>query len=189
VQGDILAWTFLHPDAEYSLTQLAERAGSSVRAVHHEVERLVSAGILLDRRLGNVRLVRAHTETAIARPLSDLLAVTFGPLPVLARLLAGVPGVESAFLYGSWAARYLDQLGPVPNDVDVLVIGTSDPDALYDLARTAESRLGRPVSISRVSPSTWAARHGLDPDEDPFLVAVRDGALVQVPLTAEGRSA
>jgi DNA-binding transcriptional ArsR family regulator len=106
VQGDVLAWTFLHPEREYSLTDLASRVGASVRSVHHEVDRLVSAGVLRDRRAGNLRLVRASQDTVLAGPLTDLLAVTFGPLPVMADLLAGVPGVATAYLYGSWAARY-----------------------------------------------------------------------------------
>ena len=43
----------------------------------------------------------------VSRPLTDLLAVTYGPLPVLNDLLAGVEGITQAFIYGSWAARYL----------------------------------------------------------------------------------
>jgi hypothetical protein len=36
----------------------------------------------------------------VSRPLTDLLAVTYGPLPVLADLLADVAGVSAAFIYG-----------------------------------------------------------------------------------------
>jgi hypothetical protein len=87
--------------------------------------RLVGAGLPTDRRVGNVRLLRAATDTPLSRPLTDLLAVTYGPLPVLTDALAAVPGVERAFIYGSWAARYRGEPGPVPDDVDVLA---SDDD-------------------------------------------------------------
>jgi hypothetical protein len=46
-----------------------------------------------------VRLVRAVTGSPISRPLTDLLAVTYGPLPVLTDLLADTDGVTAAFIY------------------------------------------------------------------------------------------
>jgi len=79
VQGDLLALLYLRPDREYSLTEAAARIGASVKAVHQEASRLVDAGLLVDRRLGNLRLLRAATDTPLSRPLTDLLAVTYGP--------------------------------------------------------------------------------------------------------------
>lgn len=115
----------------------------------------------------------------MSRPLTDLLAVTYGPLPVLGDLLSGVAGVEQAYIYGSWAARYLGEPGPVPNDVDVLVVGTADEDDLYDAAREAENRLGREVNISSVNPQYWEV-----PDPaDSFMRHVRERPLVRLELS------
>jgi len=178
VQGDLLALLYLRPDREYSLTEAAARIGASVKAVHQEASRLVDAGLLVDRRVGNVRLVRAAVDTPLTRPLTDLLAVTYGPLPVLTDALAVVPGVERAFIYGSWAARYQGEPGPVPKDVDVLVIGTADADDLDAVAQQAQRRLGRPVNIRRVGPARWQR-----PDtRDPFLRSVRERPLVELQL-------
>jgi hypothetical protein len=41
-----------------------------------------------------------------ARALGDLLALTYGPAAVLSERLATVKGVDEAYVYGSWAARY-----------------------------------------------------------------------------------
>jgi predicted nucleotidyltransferase len=178
VQGDLLALLYLRPDREYSLTEAAARIGASVKAVHQEASRLVDAGLLADRRLGNVRLLRAATDTPLSRPLTDLLAVTYGPLPVLTDALAAVPGVDRAFIHGSWAARYRGEAGPVPKDVDVLVVGTADQDDLDGVAQQAQRRLGRPVNIRRVRPASWRRP---DPD-DPFLQSVRERPLVELDL-------
>jgi predicted nucleotidyltransferase len=179
VQGDLLALLYLHPDQEYSLTEAARLIGASVKTVHTEASRLVAAGFAADRRRGNIRLLRAVTESPISRPLTDLLAVTYGPQPVLTDLLGQADGVQLAFIYGSWAARYRGESGPVPNDVDVLVVGTTDRDELDLIAREAQRRLGRPVDIRRVRPEAWDSA---DP-ADAFLTSVRERPLLELRLS------
>jgi len=176
VQGEVLALLFLHPEAEYSLTEAARLVGTSVRAVHHVVDDLDEAALVTTRRSGNLRLVSANINSLIARPLTDLLTVTYGPVPVLTELLSAVDGVERAFVYGSWAARYRGEPGPVPNDVDVLVVGTADRDTLADVAEAASDRLRRPVDIRRVTRRAWEARE----PTDPFLASVHSRPLVEL---------
>jgi DNA-binding transcriptional ArsR family regulator len=180
VQGELLAWLYLHPDQAYSATDLARRFGVSQPTMSREADRLAAGGLITEQRAGNMRLISANLDTVVARPLTELLAVTYGPLAVLGELLADVAGVDEAFLYGSWAARYRGEPGAVPRDVDVLVVGDADEDDLYDVARKAESRLGREVSIRRVSPDTW--RH---PGDDPFLTSVRSRSTVHLDLAKE----
>lgn len=183
VQGDLLALVYLNPGEEYSITEVANRIGASVKSVHQEVTRLVASGLLADRKVGTSRLVRAVEDSPLTRPLTDLLAVTYGPLPVLTRALRGIDGIEQAFIYGSWAARYNGEPGTVPADVDVLVIGDVDPDDLDDRARDAEAVLRREVNIRRLRPATWKRQ------EDPFVVTVRSRPLVELHLTPEGSAA
>ena len=178
LQGELLAWLFLHPGSEYSQTELATRFDAPLATVSREAGRLAGAGLVHDRRWGNMRLLRANTDTVVSRPLTDLLAVTYGPLPVLSSLLAPVPGVSEALIYGSWAARYSGQPGPVPNDVDVLVIGEADDDELEEAARSAEGMLGRPVHIRRVSQRRWAEA------ADSFLRTIRSRATANIGLAA-----
>jgi len=61
--------------------------------------------------------------------------------------------VESIHIYGSWASRYDGTTGPTPNDVDALVIGTPNRDAVYDAARRSQERLGREVNVTQRTPS------------------------------------
>lgn len=185
VQGELLALLYLHPDGEYSLTDAAKHIGVTPRAVHAEASRLVAGGLVADRRVGNTRLLRAATGTLLTRPLTDLLAATYGPLPVLTDALRSVPGVQRGYIYGSWAARYSGEIGPVPVDVDVLVIGTADLDDLEEAARHCEPVLGREVNIRRIRPDVWDGAGA----SDPFLTSVRSKPLVALDLghdTADG---
>jgi DNA-binding transcriptional ArsR family regulator len=176
VAGALLALLYLHPEDEYSLTEAASAIGASLNAVHYEADKLSEGGLITTRKRGNLRLIRAVTDSPIARPLTDLLAVTYGPLPVLTDLVTGVGGITDAYIYGSWAARYHGEPGPTPVDVDVLVVGSADPDDLDEIADKARATLRRPVNIRRIRPETWNAS---DPS-DPFIRSVKSRPLVTI---------
>ena len=172
-QGDIVAWIMLHPDEAFSLVEIGRAVGVSGSTVMREVDRLAGAGLVREVRRGNQRLVQADTDNAVFAPLAQLMAVTFGPIPVLRELLGPVQGVSEAYIYGSWASRYAQQQGPVPGDIDVLVVGTADPDELDALAETASGRLGRDVNIRRVRPAVWD-----EADADPFKATVTSRPMI-----------
>jgi hypothetical protein len=88
------------------------------------------------------------------------MAVTFGPVPVLRRLLVDVPGIEAAFIYGSWAARYQGIAGSVPGEIDLLIIGAPDRHLLADVVEMAEQALRREVSTRRLTSKAWEADEG-----------------------------
>ena len=155
-QGDILAAIMLEPENVRSMSELASEAGVSLATVQREVARLEDGGLVTTTRRGNTRLVRAVTDSVVYKPLADLLTVTFGPAAVLRSALEGVPGIERAFIYGSWAARYTQHAGPVPNDIDLLVIGDVDRHELADAVASAEKLLRREVSLRRTTPLAWA---------------------------------
>ena len=177
-QGRLLAQLYLHPESEYSLTDLSRALKVSVKTVHHEANRLTEAGFIAERRVGNVRMLRADTAHRLAIPLTTLLSAAYGPEPVLTELLSAVAGVDAAYIYGSWAARYEGLPGPVPADVDVLVVGDAGRDVLDAAAEEARARLGADVSIHRESLHRW-----LTDRDDPFLAHVRSHPLVT--LTVE----
>jgi DNA-binding transcriptional ArsR family regulator len=175
VQADLLAWLYLHPETEYSVAELARLTTASQATVSREADRLTTAGFVLERRSGNMRMLKAAAESIIARPLTDLLAVTVGPLPVLTDALRDIPGIKHAHIYGSWAARYRGEAGPLPNDIDVLVIGDANDDELYDAAEEARKFLRREVNVHLVSEEAWENSAG-----NPFLTTVKSQPLVRL---------
>lgn len=174
VQGEVLAATYLNPDREYSVTELARAAGASVNAVQREVSRLVESGFLRSRRVGTSRYVRAVTDSVISRPLADLLATTYGPLPVLTRALGELKGIERAIIHGSWAARHEGTPGPIPGDVDLIIVGDVDADALDLVIQDAEATLRREVNVTRIRPERWEA------SDDSFITTVLDRPSVEL---------
>lgn len=158
---------------ELSITDLSERAHLAYPTAHREVARLLDAGILVEREVGRTRLIRANPDSPLTEPLRQILLVATGPVALLAEELTAVPGIESAFLYGSFAARVQGVEGPAPRDIDVMVVGTPDAASVYDACERVERLVGRPVN------PTITTREELD-RESGFLEHVRANPIVQV---------
>jgi DNA-binding transcriptional ArsR family regulator len=172
-QARLLAELFLSGADELNLNELAQRAGLSYGTVHREVRRLLDAGLLVERRVGQARFVRPNTASPLTQPVRDLLLVSASPVPLLAAELGAVDGVQAAFLYGSFAARLRGEPGSAPNDIDVMVVGTPDPMAVYDACRRVGDRVGREVSPTIMTPDEIAQSSG-------FLAQVRSSPTVAI---------
>jgi len=154
-QGEILALVLGDPDLELSITQIAGQTATPYPSVHREIDRAEEAGLVLTRKIGNTRLVRANTDSPYYNGLAEVITRAFGVPAVLAEALAPVAGIASAYVYGSWAARHAGQPGQRPvGDIDVLVLGSPDRDQLYEALSAAEQRLGRPVD-STIRDAAW----------------------------------
>jgi len=174
LQADILAALLLHPDRESSLSELARQLGAPLTTVHGEAQRLIGAGLLTRREAGRSVMIRANPGSRLTAPLTELLRLSWGPQHVIAEEFANLPGTERVIIFGSWAARYHDQPGPPPNDLDVLVIGTPDQSQVYDAADRAEQRLGIPVNTITRTPAAWRAR------SDPLIQQIQASPVIDV---------
>ncbi len=172
----MLALLLLAPDQEFSITEVQRRTGTAVAVAHREVVRLIDAGVLVDRSVGRARLVRANPDYPLLRPLTELVAATYGPIPVLRRLLRGVEGIREAYVYGSWAERRAGEPGRLPRDIDVLVVGTTPRRVLAEIGSAAEPELHREVNVTRVSGIDW------DEGSTAFVRTVRALPIATIPL-------
>ena len=163
-----------------TITALARLLDAPEPTVYREVRRLMDADLVTGTRIGRSVVVRPADDNPATVPLRQLLVVTYGPVPFLERALSGVEGITEAYVYGSWAARWHGEVGPAPGDVDLLVVGTPDRDAVYDALEGIDSALGREVNVTFVTPERWAA------GDETFLTALRDRPLVRLGLEDRG---
>src|SRR5215471_18412497 len=172
LQADILAALLLNPGREYSMTELAQRFAAPLSTVHGEVKRLTGAGLLRRRNVGRSAMVQANPGNRLVEPLAELLLLSWGPLQVIADEFAELDGAEWVLIFGSWAARYLQQPGPPPHDLDVLVVGRPTRGSVYDAADRAQQRLGMPVNPVIRSAKAWREA------ADPLIQQIQSGPFV-----------
>lgn len=99
--------------------------------------------------------------------------VTYGPASLVERALAGIAGIDEAYIHGSWAARYQGEPGGSPGDVDVLVVGRPSRGQVDAALAGLDERLGREVNVTFLTPERWRG-------DDPFVDAVRARPLVEL---------
>ncbi len=179
-QGELLALVLDLPEREWTISELATLTGAALTSIQSEVARLESAQILVSRKVGRNRLVKANLANPVVAPLTQVALYSFGPRPIIAREFAEL-GADAVILFGSWPARLAGEPGPIPTDIDVLVVGDSlAREDVYAAAERAEAQLGRPVNPVLRTSKAW--RH---PEQDPLLDEILRQPFIDVTRQAE----
>lgn len=173
----ILTVLFAESVADVSIGDLAERAGVAQATASREVARLAEHGLVVTRSLGRNTLVTANWELPWAKELRSILVQTVGILGRLADALSELEGVEEAFVFGSWAARYAGEPGPPPRDVDVVVIGDAALRTVRRACRAVEDDLRVDVNPVVIDRSRWEAAR-----PEPFIAQMKSQPLVPIRL-------
>lgn len=167
----LILYFVLHPDGVPHFRGLQRATGISSRSLQHELARLVELGMIQrerDGRLVRCRRVADHPRWTVFRGLVREFAA---PEELLRTALAEVPGIEAAFIYGSFARGDMHP----ESDVDVFALGDAlkHRDTRLVLAQgTLEAAilLDREVNVVRYTREKLEARR-----DDGFLSAVLAG--------------
>ncbi|MBA3333870.1 MAG: ArsR family transcriptional regulator [Actinobacteria bacterium] len=173
-QARLLARVYLQADRPAPLAELAHELGNDRGGVKREADRLEAAGLVLSERVGRQRLLKPNRESPYYGDLYGLLLTAFGPAALVGPALRDVPGIEEAYLFGSWAARYSGEAGSDPVDIDVLLVGSPDRTTVYAVASELEALLRREVNPIIVSRERW------DAEDEGFIREVKGAPLVKL---------
>jgi predicted nucleotidyltransferase len=145
-QQRVLGLLYGKPGQRLYTNEIVRRADMGRGTVSRELDKLVSAGLLLMDREGNQHYYRANPDNPVYKELVDIVRKTFGLADVVrVALLPIIDQIDVAFIYGS-VARKEDVAS---SDIDLLVI--TDSLAYADLMAVltdAEQSLDRPINPS-----------------------------------------
>jgi len=150
-RAELLRLLFTDASRELHLRELVRQSGLTLGSIQAEVEKLQSAGLLVDCRDGNRRYVRANVAHPLYSDLRNLVLKTAGLRDVLVGALEGLDSIRVALVFGSIAAG-TDQ---ADSDVDLLVIGHLGLRELAPRLRPAADRLGREINPVIMTPEEF----------------------------------
>lgn len=142
VRARLLGWVFTHPGEQFSVRQLAAAVGEDPTQVSRELSRLQEIGIVLGRREGQQKFFSQDPACAIRAELEGLILKTVGAAGLIRAALKKIPGVELAFLYGSFAKG----TAGAQSDIDLMIIGALTLETLDAAMADVERSLGRSVN-------------------------------------------
>jgi predicted nucleotidyltransferase len=145
--------------------QLREASGMSAASLHRELQRAEASGVVVRDASRRPHVFSPNRTSPLFEPLTVLLRTTVGVEAELARLLAGVPAIEAATIFGSWAAG---DAGP-SSDLDLLVVGDVNVKALRAKLRGLGKQIGIEIDATIVEPSEFES---LARTRNPFLQTI-----------------
>ncbi len=152
-QQRVLGLLFGNPDRSYYANEIVRLAGSGIGAVQRELEKLVTAGIIEVKRIGNQKHYQANRQSPIFHELHGIAVKTFGIADVLRSFLEPfAERIRAALVYGSVAKGY-DTAG---SDIDLMIVSSDLSYAdLFAVLSEVENKLGRPVKPTVYKPAEF----------------------------------
>jgi predicted nucleotidyltransferase len=159
-QQRVIGLLFGHPERSFYVSEMLAKTQSGAGALHRELNRLSSAGLVTVRAIGNQRHYQANPDSPVFGELVQIVRKTVGAVePIRVALEDVADQIILALLYGS-AAQARDT---ATSDFDLLVVSdTLTLERLYRALAPAEDMLGRRVQPSLYTTAEFNKRRHSD---------------------------
>nr|AFN66381.1 putative transcription regulator [uncultured bacterium] len=150
VQKRLLGLLFGQPDRSFYGNELLRLTGTGRGSLYRELDKLLDAGLVTLKPVGNQKHYQANSESPIFAELRGIVLKSFGLADVLRMALSGFGGrIKMAFVFGS-VAKGSDTSS---SDIDVMIVAEElSYGDLFEALATAEQTLGRKVNPTLYTP-------------------------------------
>lgn len=151
-QQQVLRLLYGQPERSFYTKEILRRTGMGVATIKRELDRMLAAGILTMKKVGNQHHYQANLECPIYGELVGIIKKTVGVTDILRLALEPLAQrIDWAFVFGSMASSN-ERTG---SDVDLLVVGAVSfrdvVTAIYDTQET----LGREINPKLYNKEEW----------------------------------
>ncbi len=172
----ILFYFITNIEKEHHLRELANLMELDPGNLSREMRRLSEMGFFKVNSRGRLKLFTLNTSHPLYKEIRGLLLKTKGAPLQIGQALQALPGIEQAFLYGSFATGKADE----KSDIDLMIIGKVDHLKLAEALRPIEKKVGREIHFRTLSEEEYLKRFKV---KDPFIMSVKKGKTI--PLIGE----
>jgi predicted nucleotidyltransferase len=182
----LLTFFYVNRSARVYVRQLAGELQVDSTNLSRELARLEREGLLQSEVEGRQRYYCVNRKYPYLKPLFTMLQASVGVQPALKRAVEAVSGIQSAWLYGSFAKNEVDSA----SDIDLLIVGLPDQSRLASKIRATEKMLRREINYTVLTSQELEDRLAAG---DAFINDIWNGKRIEVvdngkDQAAEGRS-
>lgn len=135
---------FTNPESEYYLRELERVLGMPVAVIRRELTRLEKDGIFISRKKANLVFYSINKSYPLFEELKSIISKTIGITASLQDILKNIKGIETAFIYGSFARNSEKPF----SDIDLFVMGDIDENMLVGEIKKIEDTLKREINYT-----------------------------------------
>lgn len=145
---------FTTPEREYYLRELERVLGMPVAVVRKELIRLEKDGIFISRRKANLVFYFLNKSYPLFEELKSIISKTIGATASLQDILKKIKGIETAFIYGSFAKKS----ERAASDIDIFIIGNINEGSLIRAIKKMEGALKREINYTLYARSEFLSK-------------------------------
>ncbi len=169
----ILTLLLLNHHHRYYVREIARKTHRNPNAVRRELANLEGIDLIHASMRGQQKYYQANTRHPIYKELRQMLLKTQGAAKVIRERMDEIGNLTMACIYGSFA-KGAEGSG---SDIDLLLIGDLDEDALIPLLKKTESFLSRNINYVLMDEEEFKERIK---DKDPFIRTVMSGEKIPI---------
>ncbi|MBI4122085.1 MAG: nucleotidyltransferase domain-containing protein [Parcubacteria group bacterium] len=142
-ENRITSYYLLNQHARHYIRELAGILRLDPSNLQKKLRQLEEQGFLQSEFQGKQRYYQLNKAFPLLKEYTAAFRKRYGIQEDLKRLLEDLPGVDQAYLFGSYTKKTFDEL----SDVDVLVVGEHDSLRLAKILHELEHRTQRQINV------------------------------------------
>ncbi len=139
----ILSLFFTNPEKEFYLREIEKLIKENITSVRREISSLKGIELLKEHLRGNNKYYQLNKNFCLYPELKSIIFKTSGIQGIFKDTFKKIPGVKTAFIYGSYAKG--NETGQ--SDVDLMVIGAVDYNRLLKSIKKIEEKIKREIDF------------------------------------------
>lgn len=143
-----------NPEKEYYIRELARMTGITLPSISQEIKNLEAADFVRGIKRGKSLFYQVNKTHPLYTELKSIIYKTTALGDVLRDALAPISGIDAVLIYGS-IAKDTERRG---SDIDILIIGTPDEDAIYRVISEMEEKTNREINAVTFSAEEWCQK-------------------------------
>ena len=155
----VLGFFMLEDDAEVYVNELAHRFALDSGNLSRLLIALEKEGLLQSRWRGKQRYYSIDKSYPLLKEYKKIVLKTAGIEALLRENLEKIPGIDTAFIYGSYADDRMD----AASDIDVMVIGRQDTLAVNKAVTKIQAKVDRAINVINMDEAEYKKKKRGDP--------------------------
>lgn len=140
-RAELLSLFFNNPDSKFYLREIARHIGKDAAGIKRELDTLVAIGLLGREKRGVQKYYFADKNSPVFAEMKGLIFKTTGVQGSIKAALSRLKGVQTAFIYGSYAKGSEKE----DSNINLMVIGQVNITELNDMVMALEDKLKREI--------------------------------------------